>query len=320
MYEFASGVINVLEKRLFDKLDQERMLKAPNRESAFEVLFDTDMSESANKDTNIEKIIENDIVHFKKTLFGLVKNSPELFSLLFFKYDAINLKIALKKKLGAEQVNIDYLSYGVLSAEKLEQRVNNKRVEINPIVEALISNVESKILNVELTPEKIECAVDVAYFEVKLLESKKIDAFLQELTRTEIDIANIKNLLKAKSQKEKNAFIGGGNLKLKELEKLIILHEGEIFQDLKKFFEVFGLSLLIERHAGEENQVVLENALYGFLSEKVFNKAKESGSGIAKVLTFFQKKMNSYVNIRLIMFSKENDISPVEIEPILLPI
>lgn len=141
-----------------------------------------------------------------------------------------------------------------------------------------------------------------------------------EVTKTEIDIANIKNLLKAKTQKERNDFICGGNLKLEELEKLITLHEGEIFQDLKKFFEVFGLSLLIEHHAGEENETILENALHGFLSEQVFNKAKEDGSGISKVLTFFQKKMNSYANIRLIMFSKENDISPNEIEPILLPI
>lgn len=320
MYEFASGVINVLEKRFFDKLDQERMLKAPDRESAFEVLFDTDMSEPAGKDTNIEKIIEKDILQFKKTLAGLIKNTPDLFSFLFLQFDALNLKIALKKKLATESVNIEYVIYGTVAGDKLEQRINNQRVEMNSIVEELISNVERKIQGVNLTSEKIECAVDTAYFETKLSLSGKINSFLLEVTKTEIDIANIKNLLKAKTQKERNDFICGGNLKLEELEKLITLHEGEIFQDLKKFFEVFGLSLLIEHHAGEENETILENALHGFLSEQVFNKAKEDGSGISKVLTFFQKKMNSYANIRLIMFSKENDISPNEIEPILLPI
>jgi vacuolar-type H+-ATPase subunit C/Vma6 len=321
MYEFASGVINVLERRIFDKLDQERMLKSPNRESAFEVLFDTDMAESANQNTNIEKIIENDMSQFKKTLLDLVKSSPDLFSFLFFRFDALNLKIAFKKKLGNAEINAKYFPYGIVDVDKLEQRVAKQRVEINPIVEDVISRVESKILaDTQPSSEKIECMVDVAYFEVKLATSKKIDSFLQELTRTEIDVANIKNLLKAKSQTERNAFIKGGNLQLEELEKLITLHEGEIFQDLKKFFEVFGLSLLIEKHGGEENQIVLENALHGFLTEKIYNKAKENGSGIAKVLTFFHKKMNSYANIRLIMFSKENDILPAEIEPILLPI
>jgi len=261
------------------------------------------------------------MLQFKKTLFDLVKDTPNLFSFLFFRFDALNLKIVLKKKLGDGEINAKYFPYGIVEIDKLEQRIAKQRVEIDPIVENMVSRVESKIsANDKPSSEKIECMVDVAYFEVKLQESKKIDSFLLELTRTEIDVANIKNLLKAKSQKERNAFICGGNLQLEELEKLITLHEGEIFQDLKKFFEVFGLSLLIEKHGGEENQIVLENALHGFLTEKIYNKAKESGSGIAKVLTFFNKKMNSYANIRLIMFSKENDIAPNEIEPILLPI
>lgn len=151
MYEFASGVINVLEKRFFDKLDQERMLKAPDRESAFEVLFDTDMSEPAGKDTNIEKIIEKDILQFKKTLAGLIKNTPDLFSFLFLQFDALNLKIALKKKLATESVNIEYVIYGTVAGDKLEQRINNQRVEMNSIVEELISNVERKIQGVNLT-------------------------------------------------------------------------------------------------------------------------------------------------------------------------
>lgn len=309
MYEFASGVINVLEKKIFDKLDQERMLKAPDKKSAFEVLFDTDMGDVATKEKNIERIIEMDLADFKKTLADILKKDDIIFWLLFLRYDALNLKSILKKSR-------ESFPYGLVTFEKLAQKVNGQRVEVNPLVEKMIDKtliyvregIDSKI---------IETIVDKAYFEVKLETAKNIGGFIFDITKMEIDVANIKAVIKSV---DNPVFIEGGNLVKQELEKLVQLKEGEILQDLKKFFEVFGLSLLIERYAGEENQTALENALAGFVSSKVFEASRETSCGIAKILAFFYKKMNSYANIRLIMFSKQNNIPLAEIESILLPI
>ena len=97
MLEFASGVINVLEKRVFDKLDQERMLKSPNRERAFAVLFDTDLGKIASAEKEVEKIIDQDISLLKNTLARLLQEQEGLFWFLFLKFDALNLKVSLKK-------------------------------------------------------------------------------------------------------------------------------------------------------------------------------------------------------------------------------
>jgi len=307
MYEFASGVINVLEKKIFDALDQERMLKAPDKKSAFEVLFDTDMGDIATQEKNIERIIEIDLTDFKKTLSDILKKDNTLFMLLFLRYDALNFKAVLKK-------TTESFSYGLVPFEQLEQKVNGQRVEINPLVEKMINSIQ---VTTEMDSKTIETIVDKAYFEVKLDTAKQFGGFLLDITKMEIDVANVKALLKST---DNPVFIEGGNLVKQELEKLIHLQEGEILQDLKKFFEVFGLSLLIEKYSGEDNQVALENALNGFISEKIFEKSRETSAGRAKILAFFQKKMNSYANIRLIMFSKENSIPSAEIEPILLPI
>jgi len=56
------------------------------------------------------------------------------------------------------------------------------------------------------------------------------------------------------------------------------------------------------------------------VSQRVFEASRETSCGIPKILAFFYKKMNSYANIRLIMFSKQNNIPVAEIESILLPI
>ena len=311
MYEFASGVINVLEKKIFDALDQERMLTSPDKKSAFEVLFDTDMGDIATKEKSIERIIEMDLTDFKKTLADILKKDNTIFWLLFLRYDALNLKSVLKKIQNPES-----FSYGLVPFEKLSQKVSGLRVEVNPLVERMINKA---LIDVRegMDSKAIETIVDKVYFEVKLETVTKIGGFILDITKMEIDIANVKAVIKSK---DNPVFIKGGNFKKEELEKLVQLKEGEILQDLKKFFEVFGLSLLIEKYSGEENQTVLENALTGFVSQRVFDASRETSCGIAKILAFFYKKMNSYVNIRLIMFSKENNISTAEIEPILLPI
>jgi len=309
MYEFASGVINVLEKRIFDKLDQERMLKAPNRESAFEVLFDTDMGDIATQEKNIERIIEKDLVHFKKRISDILDTDNFLFWFLFLRYDALNLKSVLKKTQ-------ESFPYGLVPFDKLQDKINGKRVDINPLVEEMLTKVMQNVTK-NMDSKAIEVIVDKAYFEIKLKAAKKIKGFILEITKMEVDVVNIKALLKSTGG---TVFIGGGNLRKDELDKLIHLQEGEIFQDLKKFFEVFGLSLLIERYAGEENQMMLENALNGFISQKIFEASRETSTGVAKILAFFYKKMNAYTNIRLIMFSKENNIPPAEIEHMLLPV
>lgn len=309
MYEFASGVINVLEKKLFDKLDQERMLKAPDRESAFEVLFDTDMGDIATQEKNIERIIEKDLVHFKKRISDILDKDNFLFWFLFLRYDSLNIKSVLKKTQ-------ESFPYGLVPFNKLKDKMNGKRVDINPLVEKMLNRIMQDVTD-GMDSKGIEVMVDKAYFETKLMAAKKIKGFILEITKMEVDVVNIKALLKSNKN---TTFICGGNLRKDELDKLIHLHEGEILQDLKKFFEVFGLSLLIERYAGADNQMMLENALNGFISQKIFEASRESSVGVAKILAFFYKKMNAYANIRLIMFSKENNIPPAEIEQMLLPI
>jgi len=151
--------------------------------------------------------------------------------------------------------------------------------------------------------------------------ANELDSFLKEITKLEIDVANIKNALMSK-EKWQN-FIEKGNLKQEDLEKLTQFKEGEIFaqkQDLKKFIELFNISRLIEKFEKNKSETMLENGLMSFLTEKIFIQAKETGMGIERILAFFYKKMNSYSNIRLILFAKQNNISISEIEPFLLPI
>lgn len=325
----------MLEKKVFDKLDQERMLKAPNREAAFKVLFDTDLGNIASKENDLEKIFEEDLAALKATLAGILEEEKRLFFLLFLKFDGLNVKLASKKILKGEDLQVNAFPWGLVPYDKIEEKVaylladkiksrerpKGALSEINFLVEEIIKKSVGIIKTVPeaaIDSQKIEAAVDRAYFETKLEIAGQIDSFLLEIIKVEVDISNLKGLLKG--EKEEFEFIKGGSLKEDELKKLILLREGEIFQDLKKFLEVFGLSLLLERFAKDKSETALENGLNSFVAEKIFEKEKETGTGISKILAFFYKKVNAQNNIRLIIFGKENNILPEEIEKCLLPV
>jgi len=334
MYEFATGVINVWEKKILSGLDQERMLKAPDKKSAFMVLFDTDFSEiiAGNSQKNIEDVFTQDLIALKTKLTKVLDDNGFLESFLFLRFDVLNIKDIFKrvffeqetKEFKPFQFSLEsYAKEEIFLKNALKNSQNKNGIAekfSNVYVEELILEAikiiekekeESQILESQI----IERAVDTAYFRVKIVLAKKEKALL-EMVRLEIDLANLRNFLAKSNQ----IFLEGGNLSVSQVRGLVLGKEEESSANLKRFLETLELGFLLERIKEDTLDIVIERKLDGFIAKKIFQKEKERGSGIEKVLAFFQKKMNSYANIRLILFAKENGLGVEEIEEALLPI
>lgn len=336
MYEFASAVINVWEKKIFDKLDQERMLKAPDRESAFMALFDTDLGEFIAKEEPDEAdILEKDYRQLKINLSRALGENSRFLWFLFLKFDALNLKFVLKRTFFKEETAaIDCFSYGNESCAVIERRVArffNERqgikkestvllAELNPLVEKMFDfslGALRKIHLSEFNSIAIEKAVDEAYFKVKLQTAAAISPLLAELARFEIDIANIKAALR------NSGFLAGGNLSSREISAALGLKEAGAHEEnrgLEYFLESLAILPIVRNFTKNKSEFFLENGLQSFFSRKIFEKSRQTGCGLEKVLAFFQKKINSHNNIRLILFAKANNLPVDDIEKNLLPI
>ncbi len=260
MYEFASGTINVLEKKIFNKLDQERMISSPDKKSALSVLLDTDLGARLSKQNDIEEVIKGNLQDTYNTLAKILVDNRKLFWFLFLKYDALNIKIALKKKLGkGEVVNVQPFDCAIDKYQDVEQVVLNpdkaSLPEINIFVYKLIkvSLDEINSLKGEINSKQIEEIVDKAYFQVKNVLAEDLGSFVGEVAKEE--------LAQAKKKSPTSD-----------------------------------------------------------LSRKIILQARDVGMGESKVLAFLKKKMNGYNNIRLILFTKENNLDISEIEGHLLPI
>jgi len=334
MYEFATGVINVWEKRLLSSLDQERMLKAPDKESAFMVLFDTDFSEiiSGNSKVNIEEVFLQDITSLKNKLTSVLDDEGLLVSFLFLKFDALNIKDTLKRHFFKEDTKnfkpfefflepyqkVEAFLRGVLADRTKESSLLEKisNVYVKKFLLETINALESvKTDNNNLNSQVFEKIVDEVYFKVKLSLAKQEKALL-EMVRLEIDIANLRSLLSKSNQN----FLEGGNLSKAQIEGLASGKEEDLSNNLKKFLEGLEIGFLLEEMQGSNLDITTERKIDAYIAKKTFQKEKEKGSGIEKVLAFFQKKINSYTNIRLILFAKENGLGVEEIEKVLLPI
>jgi vacuolar-type H+-ATPase subunit C/Vma6 len=334
MYEFASGVINIWEKRLLSRNDQERMLTAPDKASAFLVLFDTDLGELAAGTEEIEKIFEKDLAALKTKLDSILDDQGKLVNYLFLVFEVWNLKIALKALLLKVQTqSMEPFSCTLVSFQRLAKRVGQVWQKDQPVedllaerltegggyLERIMLSAQTELNQMEAVDSAaIETAVDKAYFQIKAEFAQNLSSFLAELVRLEIDVANIKS---AACQNSHGWLISGGNLKTPEIQKLLAHQGGETpEQNLTKFLEILNLSFLIEDFLKHKSDVFLEQGLQKFLSHRVLEKARSTACGLEKVLAFFYRKMNSHFNIRLILFAKDNNLDTTEIEKLLLPI
>lgn len=319
MLELASSIINIWEKQALSKNDQERMLKAPDEKSALDVLFDTDLAPFLQTETDLEKISQADLNALKTKLNAVLTEEPLLLTLLFLKFDALHLKQILKESKEPIVFPIASLPFNVLEdlVNCLSKSKNTHQFENQEVIFEMTSKaIELVSLKENRTSSLIEMAVDKTFLESKLKYANKYP-LLARYVRVEIDIANLKAVLK---ERDKIEFICGGNFDHEDMLKIANLKEGEVKPSLQRFLEAYGISLILEDFEKDHSETLLEVGLNRFLSNMAKEEERKEGFGVAKVLSFFERKLNALNNIKLILFSKRAGLPVSEIEPLLLPI
>ncbi|PIP16984.1 MAG: hypothetical protein COX44_02425 [Candidatus Portnoybacteria bacterium CG23_combo_of_CG06-09_8_20_14_all_37_13] len=159
MYEYAIGLIRVLEKKILDQTDIARMASAENAEESFRVLNDTDYADNLLnlKPKEFEKALENDEKDLKKLLQKIIDNKC-LLEFLFLKDDYLKLKLYLKSKF-------------------------NKKLLPQKKPKVLIPKISNP------TPRKIDEICDLALYKARWKIAKKMrDNFVKKLLKKDLDL------------------------------------------------------------------------------------------------------------------------------------
>lgn len=160
MYEYATGLIRVLDKRILSQNDFERMLGAKTAADAFKVLNDTDYADNLLnlKPEEFEKALSRDEKDLKKLFFKIIDNKL-LLDFLFLKQDFLKLKKYLKTKYNPE-----------LKKFRTKSKIKIPKIK-NP------------------TPAKIDKICDLELYRIRKKIAKKLrDKFLQKINKKDLDL------------------------------------------------------------------------------------------------------------------------------------
>jgi len=299
-YLYPTASVKSREKKLFDQNDLERMIDAENIDRSFKIFNELSYADELldmESPLQYREVLAHDLKQVKEYIASI---SPDdrLNELIFAQYDFHNLKIIFKaKSIDKEPENL--LEIKAISIDEYNKITKQAEIDLKKASNSY----------------KIESYFDKIYFSFILEKAKKIkDKFLINLVKKQIDIANLKIILRSKllerDFEEMSESIIISNLNIQEdynkdlnalINKLkIIFSENKIDEILNNFLE-------------KKDYYNLEKNLDNYLISLIKNN-KMSSESPSVLACYILAKKNAIKNIRIIMSGKINGIKSEEIK------
>ena len=314
-YLYSVTRILALETKLLDKAKIERMIEARNADEIIKILYETEYANSISEMKSIEdyeSVLSKELSNTYK-LLSEISPVPELTNLFQLRYDIHNLKTLLKSSYLDEE-NDELLSeIGTIPIQQLKGMVKEKVFsDLDPLVRESLEEVVGEF-TVNPDPQLIDVTLDKALYKLMYKAAKdNKSSFLTDYISAQIDLINIKSLVRVKS-------MGYG----REFLKKVILENGKL--DYAFFSDIFDESLetLIDRLAYKDYGKVVEEGISNYIKTKsltkfeklsddfIFELAKKGkfvAFGIEPLIGYLMAKENETKIIRMIMVGKINEI------------
>jgi len=208
-YTYAVGRIRVLETKFLDRDRIERMISAISADEALRVLSETAYGSTAAQ----IKAEEYEImlgVRLKEA-YDLVRHispTPEVADMLALKYDFHNLKVLLKDRYLNRQDDDMLMQGGIIAPEKLKAMVQEGSYDDMPdaLKDGLVR--AETAFDASRDPQDIDIALDNGYYEAVFAMADKLRShFLKELFIRQIDMINIRTLMRVKRMGRDSRFL-----------------------------------------------------------------------------------------------------------------
>jgi V/A-type H+/Na+-transporting ATPase subunit C len=319
-YAYITGKIKQLETGLPNEVDFDRMINAPDAAKAFEVLNDTDY---ANNLLGVEVENFNYALHEDwRELRKFLKNSvpdKKLLDILYLREDFNNLKIVLKQHLQTKPLaDVRVTDAGSVSqADWLSYFQADERSNLNEFWHEVMKQILAQV-GKSLDPQLIDREVDKIYFKTyKELALKLNNDFIIKLVEIEIDVMNVKSLIRARRLKRDAAWLtqqlaDGGTIPLKDIGSWLELDFSEIVQHLRHNLP-FSIWQEIDKEHAKSPAELIEKAMYTW-RRRYLLRANFVAYGPEHVIKYFYAKIRAMINVRVAMMGKINNLAPEEIK------
>ena len=340
-YDYVNARIKGMKSRLLAPPLFETLILKPDVESIIAELENTPYKQEIEKATVqysgikcIEVALRKDFANTFRKILGFMKGgeSETYINILLSRWDIQNIKTILRGKnihMTSAEIVECLVPAGQLDDTTLIELI--KQPDVKAVIDLLatwgIEYAKPLTRNFKEYSEKrdltiLEYAIDKFYYEnalEKLGEDSYDDRILLDMITTEIDVTNIKNVLKMIRDKieieEAETFLIKGGITL-NIEKLLSMLRSGTLEGAIKVLDATPYKFLSELPADvfkTEKISLFEKELEKYLIKRGISRFLGDPLSIAVAVGYVWAKYNEITNIRIIARCKTADITEKEI-------
>ena len=311
-YIWATAQVRVLETWMLTRSVLLNMADAPDFAAAVELLSGTEYAMTGQSQilAQTEKMLLERRAAVRELFVDLMLDD-ELVEILRAREDFANMRLAVRRVVTERPTGLDYSDGGSVRAEEFEGIFEEEDYERFPeylreaVGEAVLGYYQNKDIR------RIDYGIDKVFSAYKLKTAARLcSVFLLSLFRTQIDLTNIRTMLRLKmaERDEKDLFIAGGFV---EIERFVHgLDAG--YEALADLFYVTPYHGVVEGGVGylsEEGSFLhlekyCEDHLMGFLKT-----TRTITAGPQPVIAYLMMKENEIRTVRMVLTCKKNSMA-----------
>ncbi|MHC4216336.1 MAG: V-type ATPase subunit [Planctomycetota bacterium] len=308
-YVWATAQVRVLETLMLTRSTLLSMADASDLGGAVELLGSTEYAMGGRSPglAQIEEVLLGRRGAVRELFIDLMLDS-ELVEILKAREDFANMRLAVRRVVTERPVGTDYSDAGSVPAEQFEEIFEQEDYESFPdylqeaVEEAILGYYQNKDIR------QIDYGIDKVASAYKLGAAADIGSvFLLSLFRTQIDLTNIRTMLRVKmaDRDEKNLFIPGGFV---ETDRFV--HGLEVgYEALATLFYPTpyhgvvdgGVSYLMSEQSFLHLEKGCQDYLMGFLKT-----TRVIAAGPQPVIAYLIMKENEIRTVRMVLTCKKN--------------
>lgn len=317
-YTQAVATMRVYEKRLLDPIKVERMVDAESADEVLKILQETEYSRSmgnVKRPEDFETVLSSEMDHVYDDINRKVKD-PKIIALLSLRYDYQNLKMLLKAEaLGQDQTPVlSELGTVPSQAFKSNFESNNLKDAGQQFAEAAALARDEFSKNRD--PQQLDFIVDKAYFSHMndILKTLRDVDMIKDYIRYQIDSFNLLALMRTKKQEKdprfiKEVVVPGGEIPVRDVLESATDSPEQVANRFRGKKIGRALTKGIEAYQATGRLGEMERQLENGLIHTI-RPAKQVVFGPEPLFGYIAAKERENKNLRMIMVSKLNNISP----------
>ena len=311
--EFAKVIprLRVFETRLLDKAKLDRMIDSSSAEDVIKILKETEYSNimtNVKKAEDYENMLSLELERVYKELYDMCANK-KIVDIMSIKYEYHNIKVLLKGKFLNKDFSDILIPIGRMDIVKFKNIIIEN--DYSDLTKTMRLGIEETITRFNLTKDSqlIDMILDMYMFEeLREIAQELNDKFVTKYIKAQIDLTNIRTLLRVKNQNKERDFLQRALIKggIIDIDTLISLFNDAASNIPVKLSHTDYYEMLKNNTTYEGG--VLEKSMDNYIM-KLMKDAKMIPFGMEPIIAYIYAKETEIKVIRIIMVGKLNNIN-----------